>query len=343
MLNYVMVRQGLYILLFFAAAGMFSDLYAEKLYCDQCGNRIKEGKPYITSGEKVYCDMECYEKSLPKCSVCGKPVKSGFVQEGKRYCSEECLSTTWESCSLCGKKVNRGVHFGSRDGVFYCPDCAKKPVCSGCGMPNDCVKLEDGRDMCKKCRATSVTSYREAMEIIRSVRKVLKDEFGFYTKHDIKYRLVDLHELKEISKNQEMELGLYSHEQWKNTEVTSKSRLGMKLEETTSVTMSDSFYIYILTDLPKDKFIEVAAHEHAHDWMEEKYPNIKVPLLCEGWAEYTASLINSYYGNDYMNEKMKNNDNPVYGDGFRLISGIAEKGGTESVLEFLKERNNEKK
>jgi len=99
---------------------------AESIYCDQCGNRIKEGASYIISESKIYCDHECYEKSLPKCAVCGDPVKAGYVSEGKNYCSEKCLSTTWESCSLCGKKVNKGVHLGSKNGMFYCSDCDGK-------------------------------------------------------------------------------------------------------------------------------------------------------------------------------------------------------------------------
>ncbi len=342
MLNYVMMKTGVLFILFLAVTGVFSELYGENRYCDQCGNKIKEGRPYLTYGEKIFCDNECFEKSLPKCNVCGKPVRSGYIQGGKNYCSEECLSTTWESCVICGKKVNCGVHFGSKNGVFYCSECANKPVCSGCGMPNDCEVLPDGRNICEKCRSSAINSFRKSMDIIREVRKLM-DEFGFSTKHDIEYRLVDLTELKKISDNQEMELGLYSHEQWKNTEVTAKSRLGMKLEEKTSVTMSDSFYIYILTDLPKDKFIEVVAHEQAHDWMEKYYPDIKEPVICEGWAEYAASLVNRHFGHEYLNEKMKNNDNPVYGKGFRLISGIAEKGGIEKVLDFLQEKNSEKK
>lgn len=312
------------------------------IYCDQCGIKIKTGNPYVTSGNKIFCDMECYEKSLPKCSVCGEPVKAGFVQDGKHYCSEKCLSETWESCVLCGKKISRGVHFGSSDGVFYCPDCAKKPVCTGCGLPKDCVLLEDGRNMCKKCLASAVTSYRESMEIIRSVRKSMKDEFGLFTQNDIKYKLVDLKELKKHSGHSEMELGLFIHEQWKNTETVTKKKLGITIGEETSVTMSDSFTILILTSLPKDKFIDVAAHELAHDWMDQNFPNIKDRVLIEGWAEYASSLVNSFFGNEYLNEQKKNNEDPVYGKGYRILAEIAGETDTENVIEFLKEKNDEK-
>lgn len=334
------LRPALIYLFFLILAAQAS---AESIYCDQCGNRIKEGASYITSGSRTYCDHECYEKSLPKCAVCGKPVKAGYISEGKNYCSEKCLSSTWESCSLCGKKVNKGIHFGSKNGIFYCLDCAGKPVCSACGLPNDCIVLPDGRNICGKCRSSAITSFRESMEIIREVRRIMKNELNIGTDHEIEYRLVDMNALKKISKNQEFELGLYSHEQWKKTEVTTKTRLGIKLGEETSITMSDSFFIYILTDLPKDKFIEIAAHELAHDWMEEQFPNIKEPVISEGWAEYAASLVNSYYSHEYLNKKMKENDNPVYGDGFRLLSKIAENGGKEKVIEFLKEKNSEEK
>ncbi len=316
-------------------------LLAESIFCDQCGNRIKEGKSCLVSGGKIFCDEECYENSLPKCVVCRKTVRSGFVQDGKNYCGEECLSTTWNSCSLCGKRSASGINFGHSSGIFYCRDCAKKPVCTGCGLPNNGSALKDGRLMCDKCLSTAVNSHRHAMDIIRNVRRVMMEQFGLFTGNEIKYRLVGLNELKKHSGLSELELGLFLHEQWKNTETVIKKRLGVKVGEETSVAMSDSFTILILTSLPEDKFTEVAAHELAHDWMEKNFPAIKDRVLIEGWAEYVSSLVNSYFGKEYLNEQKKFNDDPVYGKGYRLLSGIAGNEGLVKVIDFLKEKNDE--
>lgn len=334
------LRPALLYLFFLILAAQAS---AENIYCDQCGNRIKEGASYITSGSEKYCDYECYEKSLPRCAVCGKPVKVGYVSEGKNYCSEKCLSTTWEICSLCGKRVNKGVHFGNKDGIFYCSDCAEKPVCSGCGLPNDCSVLPDGRNICNKCQSSAVTSLRESIGMIREVRKIMKEEFDIFTDNDIKYRLVDNNELRKLSGHSEMELGLFQHEEWKNTEIITKKRLGIKIGEEKNIIMSDSFTIFILTSLPAEKFYDVAAHELAHDWMEMYYPNIRDKVIIEGWAEYAASLVNSFFGREHLNEQKKYNNDPVYGNGYRLLSKIAKNGGKGKVIEFLKEKNSEEK
>jgi hypothetical protein len=297
----------------FLTLGMLTSLFpAEKIFCDQCGNLIKQGATYIKHLGKIYCDDECYEKILPKCLVCGKRVRSGYK-------------------------------FGSKSGDFYCVDCSKKPQCFACGLPNDCRELDDGRKVCPECLKTAVVSHREAAETLREVRKMMKDKLGLYTLNEIDYRLVDKLFLEAKSESKAMELGLYSHEQWKNTEIVTKKKLGFKIGEEVRESYTDSFTIYILDHLPKDKFIEIAAHELAHDWMEIKYPEIKDPLISEGWAEYTASLVNILYGNVDMNLRMKNNEDPVYGEGYRLISGIAENGGSSSLMDYFTKENEKAK
>lgn len=347
MLNYhpekIMKCKFGHILAIIYIIGLFAILTgAEKIFCDQCENLIKEGSSYLVSNGKIFCDEECYEKSLPKCAVCSKPVKKGFTINGKNYCSEKCLSTTWGKCSVCGKRVKNGMHFGSKDGVFYCLECSKKTVCFACGLPNDCSVLDDGRTICAKCKKTSIKSFREAMNIIRDVRKTMKGKLNISTDHNIKYELVNQHTLKSISKNSEMELGLFAHEEWKNTETTYKSRLGFKYGEETKVELTDSFYIYILTDIPKDKFIEITAHELAHDWMEKVYPNIKDLKITEGWSEFAASQVNSIYKNGYLNIRMEENNNPVYGDGYRFIADYVKQNRMEGLYKLFEKLNGTK-
>jgi len=169
----------------------------------------------------------------------------------------------------------------------------------------------------------------------------MKEELDIFTDHEIKYRLVDKNELKKLSGQSEMELGLFQHEEWKNTEIITKKKLGIKIGEEKNIIMSDSFTIFILTSLPAEKFSDIAAHELAHDWLERYYPNIRDKVIIEGWAEYAASLVNSFFGREYLNEQKKYNEHPVYGNGYRILSKIAEKGGKGKVIEFLKEKNSE--
>jgi hypothetical protein len=327
-------------LILMAAPGIFS---AEKKFCDQCGNLIKPAKQYLTYLGRKYCDEDCFEKSLPKCAVCGNPVKQGILQDGKSYCSEECVKTTWNKCSSCGKKVSSGYHFGNRSGAFYCEACSKKTVCFACALPNDCSELDDGRKVCAKCNSSGITSHKKAADMIREIRRVMKEDLNIHTENDIGYNLVDLNTLKTKSDNSEMELGLYSHSRWKNTETVTKTRLGFRIAEEKSETLTDSFEIFILNHLPEEKFIEVAAHELAHDWMELKYPDIKDPFIAEGWAEFAASKVNSVYGNSHLNERMRDNPHPVYGKGYRFIEEYAGRNGFDGLLKMFEELNANKK
>ncbi|MCG2760767.1 MAG: hypothetical protein L6407_06105, partial [Candidatus Delongbacteria bacterium] len=125
--------------------GIFSMVSGkEKIFCNQCENLIKEGASYI-------------------------------VSNGKIYCGDKCLSATWEKCSVCKKRVSKGIHYGNKNGVFFCLECSGKPLCFACGLPNDCSVLKDGRMICAKCEAKSISSFREAMNIIRDVRKKMKE------------------------------------------------------------------------------------------------------------------------------------------------------------------------
>lgn len=333
---------NLMLLIFFLTLISFAQ-DSDKKFCDQCENEIKAGVSYIISNGKIYCDQDCYEKSLPKCAVCGKSVNGGYIQNGKNYCSDKCLQSSWEACILCGKKVRSGVHFGSRNGDFYCMECSEKPVCFACNLPNDCRILKDGRNICPDCSKTSITSYKQAMDAIRDVRKIMKDKLNVFTDNDIKFELVDKNYLNSKSQSQEMELGLFYHEQRIKTETSTKSIYGYEFGKKVNTTQTDSFYIYLLTDLPKEKFIEVTAHELTHDWMEMKYPGITDPKITEGWAEYTASRINILYGNEHLNKRMKENTNPVYGDGYRYISQYVEKNKIQGLYKYFGSLNKNKK
>lgn len=82
------------------------------------------------------------------------------------------------------------------------------------------------------------------------------------------------------------------------------------------------------------QFIEVAAHEAAHEWLNHHAEHVPAQWN-EGFAEYVASLVNSRHGNDARNRRMEENSDPVYGDGFRLVRDYARRYGLPALLEKL--------
>ncbi|MBN2790726.1 MAG: hypothetical protein JXR69_11095 [Candidatus Delongbacteria bacterium] len=338
------IKKSQYLLLFIFITGiLFSVFSAEKIFCDQCENLIKPGTSYLTSNGKIYCSEECFEKTLPQCAVCGEPVKNGYTQNGSSYCSKECLMTTWDRCEFCGKRVQNGYYIGNKHGAFFCSDCMKKPKCYLCGHPDDCTTLSDGRLICHKCEKTAIISPSDARDIFDEVRIKMKEKMDLSTDHIIEFKLVNIHELSEESElqytNEFMEQGLFVHEERTRTYTKTKTLFGFEFGKEIKTEIINNFSILMLFSLTKDKFIEVAAHELAHDWMQENYPNITDLKISEGWAEFVASQVNNHYGNSHMNTRMKENPDPFYGEGYRYVAGYAKLHGVSGLYKMFAEMN----
>ena len=308
-------------------------IYAAKtIYCAKCGRKIKG--QYILSKNRYYCSRNCLDKSKPKCAICRKPatIKKG---DGKYFCSKICLLKTWPICSSCKKRTNGGIKRGYGK-MFLCKTCATKPKCFACYMPTN-GKLSDGRMICKKCTKTAIMTSVEAEKIAKQVRKIMREKLAIFTDHEIEYHLVGQKQLKEhvTHDNGGTELGLYRFEKIVERTTTKKSFLGKTTTSTEEKVRSKTHSIYFLYGIPKKKFIEVAAHELAHDWMQEYYPNIDDIKIKEGWAEFVASKINSIYGQSEMNKRMEVNKNKIYGDGFRMIKEYIRKYKIDGLLDMF--------
>jgi hypothetical protein len=317
---------------------------ADTKKCSVCRRTIKPGQNYYKAYDKIFCSKKCLakyqEKKLPKCVVCGKPVKSGFTKDGKNYCSRKCLETTFPKCVVCGKRSSKGVM--TSDGKFACDKCSAKPKCFCCSIPGATNKLQDGRYVCDKCLETAVDDQKDVEKVMNEVRAKLKENHNLYTRHDIAIKMVGLDELKKRSTHYApgMELGLYMYEaEFKTVYTTKSSFFGKK--DTTSKTSktAERNSIYVLYGMPRYKLVEVIAHELGHDWMQENYPFIKDMKIKEGWAEYVASLVNKLYDQEHLNKRMQKNTDKIYGDGFRLISGKAEQGGKKALLKLFRQHN----
>ena len=310
-----------------------STLRAGRLKCDSCG-KIIIGKYIKDRQGRVFCSKKCYLKSLPKCCICGKPAK--IHSGGKYYCSKKCLKSTWRICAACGKRINKGVVRGG-DKIFLCSECAAKPKCFACSMPGD-YELNDGRFICKECYKTAVFEEEKAIEIAENIRRIMREDLLLSTDHKINYHLVSLFELKKRISNKVTELGLFKFSMViKKTTKTRTHGSESKKSVSRKIT-SENYDIYFLSGLPLKKLQEVAAHELAHDWMQEQFPNIKDVVIREGWAEYVASEVNKILGHSDMNSRMEKNSDPTYGKGYRYIKKYIDENGINALLESFKEQ-----
>lgn len=222
-----------------------------------------------------------------RCVQCNKVIRGRyFTSGGKAYCSETCIEKTWPKCSLCGKHFRNGVQLSDDPGKVFCSDCAAKPQCFSCRLPADCEKLDDGRTLCRECYQRAVFKYEEALEIFNEVRSRLKQELELGTEHRIHFQLVSLPELerrsRETGSGAGIELGLFYHNFTEVTRTT-ESVLPWHKPKTEVIRTNERFAIYVLYGMPREKLIEICAHELAHDWMQAKYPAIINLKIKEGW------------------------------------------------------------
>ncbi|MEM4248261.1 MAG: hypothetical protein QXH80_03255 [Candidatus Nanoarchaeia archaeon] len=220
-------------------------------------------------------------------------------------------------------------------------ECAKSPRCFCCGLPAKCLVLEDGRNVCSNCLKTAIKDEQSLFQIMEQVRSKLKTQLGLYTDNKIEYSLVDRPTLNQITGiNSEIELGAYKFEERTERTISKKiDLLGRKNKEIIEEKKTSFHQIFVLSHLSKDKAIEVCAHELAHDWLQTYCPQIQDIKIKEGWAEYIAWLVNKSYGNSKLNKRIEQNEDAIYGDGFKTIRRIADQKGFQGLLQYLRTRN----
>lgn len=273
------------------------------------------------------------------CSQCGRTVTGKYLtSKGQTFCSEACYEKTLPKCALCGKHFREGMQITEDPARVYCKECAAKPYCFNCRLPNDCEKLADGRNICRDCRTRAVFDPARAKAVFDRVRERMRRDLEIGTGRTIHFFLTDLPNLEKLGKNENtpgQELGLYSYT---FTEVTTSEKKfpWSKPKESTKIT-NERFAVYALDGMTEDKLIEVCAHELAHDWMQKNYPRIRDLKVREGFAEYIAYRVNLLYGHDYLNPRMEKNPDPVYGDGYRQIAAYARLHGFDGLLRYFTE------
>jgi len=332
------MRKFLFIFLSFLFAFQLS---AASLRCSICRKKIRG--TYVKSAGKTFCGQTCFNKTKPVCAACGKRcTKGAFKKKDKFYCSKKCIETTLPKCALCEKPFRKGIIIKVPEGdKVYCKSCAALPKCFACALPvASGTHLKDGRFLGANCAKTAIFSEAVGKELFNKIRARIRNKLGWSTKHKIAFRLVDSKTLQKASDNYEpgMEMGLFKHSYTINTKTTtSYSLLKGRQEKTKKSLTNERYIIFILSGLPKRKFIEVCAHELGHDWMQGHFPKIRDLKIKEGWAEYFATQVNKLYGQGYMNKRMAVNTNAVYGGGYRSIRDYIKQHGTKGLMQYFKQ------
>lgn len=159
--------------------------------------------------------------------------------------------------------------------------------------------------------------------------------YGFDPYHRIDVVILPINKLEQQSQNiykadKSVRLALMRYT-YKITERISKSgrRSNRRLTD-------EKCTLYILDYIPSDRLDDTIAHELTHDYLRHNVGQIKDLKLEEGFAEAVAAKYNTAVKKSHLNLVKENNPDPVYGDGYRMMSKMLRERGWQMTLKYLR-------
>lgn len=171
-----------------------------------------------------------------------------------------------------------------------CLTCLERHApCFLCAAPADAStgggQLADGRPICGTDRQTAVFQQQQAKEIFAQASREVREALGvsLALKVPIKeVKLVNVPDLLALARGQYEESALVSGR------VLGLTTLVLKRKEERRWT--EPATVHLLSGVPAERMLTVAAHEYAHVWQAENHPHYSAttPELREGFAEWVA-------------------------------------------------------
>lgn len=231
------------------------------------------------------------DTALPKCDLCG----TALVARGGRW---------WQVWTQREPGDERHL-------IKLCAPCYQAPRCSVCNETSSLVSARDGQRYCRAHAPVYVDDMATANQIIADVRGKMRS-LGIGTANQVPFRMVPKGTVGYGPAG--TMLGRYDYRTWTENDVT---------------TWTDEMVVE--RGLTVEKFVEVVAHEYAHEWQARNYPEIDAnERVKEGLAVLAAALINDACGRSWRNKALHDDPSHQYGDSYRFV--LRESGGTAEGL-----------
>jgi hypothetical protein len=305
--------------------------HSEHFICEKCKKQIK-GSYYPKDGK--YYHENCYKSTfLKKCSHCKKPIEGEyFVINNKTYhqnCYDNYIA---DKCAHCNKII-KGEHFEDYWGnKYHYEHYGTVPMCEYCQklisfkLTGGSTIYDDGRVICKHCKSSAVSNLNKAQRLLEDVMFSLSLQNILIKEKEIELHLVDLKQLRIVSKNGSKHSNLRGYATYHYTKEN-------------DVIVKKEFDIYILSGMPSSYYKMVAAHELMHIWQYQNSDENISKILSEGSCEYASYLLLRKINNSnskYLIWQLEENKDAVYGEGFRRVKKFVEKNGKTAWLNLLK-------
>jgi hypothetical protein len=188
--------------------------------------------------------------------------------------------------------------------------------------------LPDGRYLCKVCVGMAMKHGDDMEPIIKNVVHWLNTVgFSDLRIEDITVEIVTAQKMAELSK----------------TFVINVMNKGFVLSNVSAGFLGGKTFkhsIYLLTHQNKVELAGALAHEMLHAWLVQNGVKMS-PKLTEGfcnmgswllWNRLSSSLTEIYL------KELRNNPDPIYGDGFREIFAMYEEWEWEGLIKMVKDK-----
>lgn len=295
----------------------------EAHFCAACGDPISDGY-FETKGH-------FYHPQHFLCAHCNEPIKSAYKSyKGSNYHDDCFKDHVALHCAVCGGVIEGQYIIDSWGNGYHISHRGEVPTCDFCmrfithDLYDGSVNYSDGRTLCRVCHKSAVKKLDEARRLMREVARHLQ-RFGI----DVDIDQVQLH----MTGLKKMQLLVHKHSHGLRgfTDYQEeKNIIGM--------TRRRQVDVYVLYGSPRVEMMATLAHELTHVWQFFNGWLAADPALAEGSCNYAAYLTLRKVGGkeaEFIMQRMIDDDNAVYGEGFRRVKRYAEENGLARWLVLL--------
>ncbi|MEN8193508.1 MAG: protein DA1 [Bacteroidota bacterium] len=302
---------------------LINNTNAQEVRCKACNKTIKE-KYIVVEGNS-------YHPNHFVCTKCNKPIRGNYYKKDGNYFDAQCYTHFISpKCAVCLKPLTGKYLTDLYDLKYHNYHENELHRCDNCNMlisqntTKGGVQYSDGRNICNNCKNKAVSTNTEYERSLKKIIRSLRNYRLEISLENVKVHAVDRNKLKQVS----------------NTKYSNSARGYCQttvLKSSSEIRRSHD--IYILDRVPA-KYIEATlAHELMHVWINENIDHKLSTQLEEGSCNYISyTYLKSDYSEDAQNiiKQMKEDQDPIYGEGFRKVYKNFNGKYLTELLKYLK-------
>jgi hypothetical protein len=270
-----------------------------------------------------------------RCVLCGQQLQQGYRIEGQVYC-EQHYQSGLPHCHNCGQLIQGDYRLVGYARKPTCLSClAGHPTCFLCAAPADPSRggeiLSDGRPLCGPDRSSAVFAQEQAQQLFAQAALEVQQALGPALQLRVpvqQVRLVDVDELWRVSN------GLYEESTLRRGRVLGLTTLVLKRRGQQHWT--EPATVYLLSGVPAERLLTVAAHEYAHIWQAENHPAYSSTSieLREGFAEWVAYKVAEQAGRQEQMAALDFPGDSMYYQGLSKLLALEARLGVTGTLRY---------